>query len=79
MLTIDLKKVSLMSTVSLVFHTIVTVKLTSKMYFEQTHPFYYIRYPCFNSRASPHTFSSQATKCKQTLVSTFIWSSTRLG
>ena len=54
-----------MSPVSLVFHTIVTVKLISQMYFEQTHPFYDIWYPCINSWAPPHTFSSQPTQCNQ--------------
>ena len=55
----------LMSPVSLVFHTIVTVRLISKMYLEQTHLFYNIRYPCSNRKAL-------------TLVSTFTGCSTRL-
>ena len=61
-----------MSPVSLVFHIIVTVILISKMYFEQTHLFYYIRYPCFNSWASTHTFSSQATQYKQIITPCFL-------
>ena len=32
------------------------VRLNSKMYSEQTLPFYQIRYPCFNSWASPTPF-----------------------
>ena len=36
-----------MSPVSLVFHTIVTMELMSKMLLEQRHLFYTFRYPCF--------------------------------
>ena len=54
-----------MSPVLLVFHTIAKVKLISKMYLKQIHLFYNIRYPCFNSQASLHSFSVQATQHKQ--------------
>ena len=54
----------LMSPVSLVFHDS-NVRLISKIIFGTKLPFYYIRYPCFNERASPTPFSFQATIIQQ--------------
>ena len=61
-----------MSPVSLVFHTIVTIRLNSKMYSEQIHLLYNIRYPCFSSWASRHSFSFQATQHKQIITPRFL-------
>ena len=64
-----------MSTVSQVFHTLVTVRLISKMQSGECHPFYKIWYPCFKSRASGHSITPQATQGKQNLLTKFkdIW------
>ena len=60
-----------MSPVFLVFHTIAMCDWSQKCNWNKNYrsklPFYYIRYPCFNKRASTTPFLFEATQCEQNI------------